>query len=85
MYESLGLGIKLWPRARRHRLRPEEVAEVKMGLLLRMQELLKERTDIEAASIAYKTFSKLMSQEKGRLRSVNVSWDLIEYTVFSLL
>ena len=66
---------------RRHRLHPEEIPEVTRGLLLRMQELLRERTDLKAAGTAYMAFRRLMSQEKGRPRHVEVSWDFIEHTV----
>jgi hypothetical protein len=39
---------------RRHRLHPEEMPEVTRGLLLRMQEFLRERTDLQAEWGAYR-------------------------------
>jgi hypothetical protein len=70
---------------RRHRLHPEELPEVTRGLLLRMQELARERTDLKAAGTAYMAFRRLTSQEKGRPRYVEVTWDFIDYVVNSLL
>jgi acyl CoA:acetate/3-ketoacid CoA transferase len=70
---------------RRHRLHPEEIPEVTRGLLLRMQELARARTDLQAAGTAYMAFKRLTSQEKGRPRHVEVTWNLIDYVVNSLL
>ena len=50
---------------KRHRLYSHEMPEVLLGLILRLEKLLKERKEEEKAKIVFRTLYRLMFAEKG--------------------
>ena len=59
---------------RRHRLYSHEIPEVIEGLRLRLEGLLKEKTDLERAEITFRTKYRLEGGFVGRPKYPEFSW-----------
>lgn len=71
---------------RRHRIHEEEVPEVIEGLRLRLQVHLETREDLEAATIAFRAFYRLMRHRAGRPGYPEpVTWSLIESWIYGTI
>ena len=64
---------------KRHRLYSHEIPEVIKGLILRLMELTKERSDEEKATITFRTLYRLMFVKSGgRPKYPEFSWNVAE-------
>ena len=64
--------------SKRH-LREEEITEVVNGLKLRLEQLLVECKDEEAAETALRTLIRLTSDKPGRPKYPEFDWDFVDY------
>jgi hypothetical protein len=63
---------------RRHRLREQELPEVRMALFLRLKQLLRDRKDEESAEIVLRLLCRLSFLGKGRPRYPEFTWDEVK-------
>jgi hypothetical protein len=64
---------------RRHRLFKQEIPEVILGLKLRLEQLLTDRSDVERAEVAFHCLHCLLEGSQGRPRYPDFSWEYLEY------
>jgi len=64
--------------SKRH-LREDEITEVVKGLKLRLEQLLVECKDEEAAETALRTLIRLTSDKSGRPKYPEFDWDFVDY------
>ena len=69
--------------ARRHRLYEPEIPEVIRGLLLRLEQLQKDKNDPETAKLIIDCANRLIYHKPGRPKNSEFSWELASYIISS--
>jgi len=64
---------------RRHRLYKLEIPDVILGLKLRLEQLLKEKNDLERTEVAFHCLYRLLEGGHGRPKYPNFSWVYLEH------
>ena len=64
---------------RRHRLYESEIPEVIRSLRLRLEHLLKVKTEQEKAEIVFHVLYRLVIKNKGRPKYPRFSWEILEH------
>ena len=64
---------------RRHRLYKQEIPDVILGLKMRLEQLLKEKSDLERAEVAFHCLFRLLQGGHGRPKYPDFSWEFLDY------
>ena len=64
---------------RRHRLYKQEIPDVILGLKLRLEQLLKEKSDLERAEVVFHCLFRLLQGGHGRPKYPDFSWEVLDY------